>query len=163
VIHPQELSAKHQQWHLVSNEVKLDKKWRWILPTNYLFHIPQGSSTCRKILRHCTDGFTSPRRKSCYGFLSSLKIDRLRLGMNPRTLAPMASTITTRPPRRMNRRLSRSQSWSGPGGQDIYRKSNPGRPARSKVLYCKIKGAQLWLFISVLKPWKLFSIASIFR
>jgi hypothetical protein len=39
------------------------------------------------------------RRKSCYGYLSSLKIHRPRPGMNPRNLGPMTSTITTRPPR----------------------------------------------------------------
>jgi hypothetical protein len=38
------------------------------------------------------------QRKSCYGFLSPLKIHRPRPGINPRTLGPMASTITTRPP-----------------------------------------------------------------
>jgi hypothetical protein len=31
--------------------------------------------------------------------LSPLKIHRLRAGLNPRTLGPMQSTITTRPPR----------------------------------------------------------------
>jgi hypothetical protein len=39
------------------------------------------------------------RRKSCYGFLSPLKIHRPRPGLNPRTLAPVVSTLTTRPPR----------------------------------------------------------------
>jgi hypothetical protein len=39
------------------------------------------------------------RRKSCYGFLSLLKIHRPWPSFNPRTLGPIASTITTRPPR----------------------------------------------------------------
>jgi hypothetical protein len=41
-------------------------------------------------LRHGTDGF---RRKSCYGFLSPLKIHRPPPGLNPRTLGPVASTL----------------------------------------------------------------------
>jgi hypothetical protein len=39
------------------------------------------------------------RRKSCYGFLSPLKIHRHRPGLNPRTFGPMATTMTTRPPK----------------------------------------------------------------
>jgi hypothetical protein len=39
------------------------------------------------------------RRKPCYGSLSSLKIHRPRPCLNPQTLAPMAKTITNRPPR----------------------------------------------------------------
>jgi hypothetical protein len=33
------------------------------------------------------------RRKSCYGFLSNLKIHRPRPGLNPRTLGPVDSTL----------------------------------------------------------------------
>jgi hypothetical protein len=36
------------------------------------------------------------QRKSCYGFLWPLKMNCP--GLNPRTLSPLASTITTRPP-----------------------------------------------------------------
>jgi hypothetical protein len=50
-------------------------------------------------LRHGTYGFTSLRRKQCSGFLSPLKIHRPRSGSNPRTLGPVASTLTTSPPR----------------------------------------------------------------
>jgi hypothetical protein len=39
------------------------------------------------------------RNNSCYRFLSPLKIHRPRPGMNPRTLGPVESMITTRPPR----------------------------------------------------------------
>jgi hypothetical protein len=38
-------------------------------------------------------------RKWCSGFLSPLKIHRPRSGSNPRTLGPVASTLTTSPPR----------------------------------------------------------------
>jgi hypothetical protein len=39
------------------------------------------------------------RRKSCYGFLSPLKIHRPWPGLIRRTLGPMASTLITKPPR----------------------------------------------------------------
>jgi hypothetical protein len=39
------------------------------------------------------------QRKWCSGFLSPLKIHRPRSGSNPRTLGPVASTLTTSPPR----------------------------------------------------------------
>jgi hypothetical protein len=64
----------------------------------YLFHTA-GSLTCHKILQHRTTGFACSWRKSCYGFLSPLKIICPQLGVNPQSLGPMASTITTRPPR----------------------------------------------------------------
>jgi hypothetical protein len=38
------------------------------------------------------------RRKLCYRFLSPLKIHRPRPGLNPQTLGPVASTLTTSPP-----------------------------------------------------------------
>jgi hypothetical protein len=52
-------------------------------------------------LRHGTDGtaLLPLRRKLCYGFLSPLKIHRPRPGSNPLTLGPVASTLTTSPPR----------------------------------------------------------------
>jgi hypothetical protein len=39
------------------------------------------------------------RRKWCSGFLSLLKIHRPRSGSNPRNLGPVASMLTTSPPR----------------------------------------------------------------
>jgi hypothetical protein len=42
------------------------------------------------------------RRTWCYGFLSPLEIHRPRSGSNPRTLGPVASTLTTSPPRSTN-------------------------------------------------------------
>jgi hypothetical protein len=68
-----------------------EKHGCWILPTEHLFH------AC-KVLLHAlnlwygTNGFTSPP-KSCYGFLSPLKIHRPQLGLNLWTLGPVASTL----------------------------------------------------------------------
>jgi hypothetical protein len=52
-----------------------------------------GSLTCRKLLRHGTDGFTSPPKEVVLQFLSPLKIHRPQPGFNPRTLGPVASTL----------------------------------------------------------------------
>jgi hypothetical protein len=109
IVHPH-LSSNHS-WvtnqstlantsrHLAGNREKLGKKWCCTLPTNYLFHTPQGSLTCLNILRHGADGFTSLRRKSFYGLLSLLKIHCLRPGLNAPTSSLIASTTTARPPR----------------------------------------------------------------
>jgi hypothetical protein len=57
--------------------------------TKCLFHTSQRSLTTALLLL---------RRKACYRFLLPLKIHRPRSDLNPRTLGPMASTLTTRPP-----------------------------------------------------------------
>jgi hypothetical protein len=57
------------------------------------------SLICSKNLRHGATSLRLLRRKSCYSFLSPLKIHRSRPGLNPRTLGPMTSTITIIPPR----------------------------------------------------------------
>jgi hypothetical protein len=81
--------------HLIA---KQGQTWQRILPTKYLFHTVQGSSTCRKMLRHRTNGCTSPSKEVVPRILSPLNIHRPRPGLNSRTLVTMASTITTSPP-----------------------------------------------------------------
>ena len=44
-------------------------------------------------LRHGTDGYTSPPKEGVLKIFSSLKIQRLRSGLNPRTWVPKASTL----------------------------------------------------------------------
>jgi hypothetical protein len=64
----------------------------WILPTS-IYH-------ARRVLLHAanlwhgTDSFTSPATD-----FITLKIHHPRPDLNPRTLGPVASTLTTRPPR----------------------------------------------------------------
>jgi hypothetical protein len=61
----------------------------------------KSSFTCRKILRHGTFPLYFPsERKVCCGFLSPLKIHCLGRVLNPQPLGPVASTLTTTPPRR---------------------------------------------------------------
>jgi hypothetical protein len=71
--------------------------------TKYLFRISKGSLTCRKILRHGADGFTSAPKKGVLRILSPLKIHHSGQGLNPRISGPMASTLTTRPRRTTHR------------------------------------------------------------
>jgi hypothetical protein len=72
-----------------------------ILPIQYLKHF-KGSLTCRKILQHGADGFTSHPKESVLRIFIALKNPSSRSGLNPRPLSPMASTLTTTPPRRPN-------------------------------------------------------------
>jgi hypothetical protein len=91
LIHPPELSGKYQQRHLVAKQEKLGGKWPWILPMKYLFSYAYGFLTCRKILTAW-----GLWRKLCYWFSPPFKIHPW-LGLNPWTLGPVASTLTTRP------------------------------------------------------------------
>jgi hypothetical protein len=60
MIYPPDPSFKYQQRNLAAYHEKLGEKWR-ILRTKYLFHIPHGSLTCRRIFRNLADGFASPQ------------------------------------------------------------------------------------------------------
>jgi hypothetical protein len=69
------------------------KLGRSILLTEHLFH------ACKVLLHAVGPTALLPlRRKACCGFIT-LKIHRPWPGLNPRTLGPVASTLTTRPPR----------------------------------------------------------------
>jgi hypothetical protein len=68
------------------------RKW-WILSMKYLFML----AVLFKILRHGTDGFNFLPKETCCRCLSLLKNSSLRPSFNPRTLSPMASTLTITP------------------------------------------------------------------
>jgi hypothetical protein len=55
----------------------------------------KGYLTCCKILLHGADGFTSPPKENVLRICVTLP----RPGLNPRTLDPMANTLTARSPR----------------------------------------------------------------
>jgi hypothetical protein len=59
--------------------------------------------TCRKILRHGTSGFTSHPKEGVLLTFIALKNPSSWPCSNSRTLGPVASTLTTTPPRRLNR------------------------------------------------------------
>jgi hypothetical protein len=70
------------------------------LRIQYLWYV-KGSSTCRKILRHGTSGFTSNLKEGVLWIFITLKNPSPHPGLNPRPLGPVASTLTTIPPRRL--------------------------------------------------------------
>jgi hypothetical protein len=60
----------------------------------------KGSLTCHKILRHGTSGFTSHPKEGVLLIFIAFKNPSPRPCLNPRPLGPVASTLTTTPPRR---------------------------------------------------------------
>jgi hypothetical protein len=89
---PAETSSSDAERNLARNVLA------WIFPLKYLFHTPQDSLTCRKIMQYVADGTTSPK-KVVLRILSLIKFHYPRPDLNPWTLGPMASTVTTRRPR----------------------------------------------------------------
>jgi hypothetical protein len=63
----------------------------------------KGSSTCLKILRHVTSGFTSHPKEGVLRIFIAFKSLSPRPGLNLRPLGPVASTLTTTPPKRLTR------------------------------------------------------------
>jgi hypothetical protein len=63
-------------------------------------HTSKGVFIRLKILRHVTNGFTSPPKEGVLRIFVALKNPSPWLGFNPRTLGPMANTLTITPPRR---------------------------------------------------------------
>jgi hypothetical protein len=59
------------------------------------------SFRCRKILRHGTSGFTSHPKKGVLRIFVALKNPSPWSCSNPQPLGPVASTLTTTPPRRL--------------------------------------------------------------
>jgi hypothetical protein len=60
----------------------------------------KSSLTCRKILRHGTSGFDFHPKECVLRIFIALKNPSPWPGSNPQTLGPVASTLTTTPPRR---------------------------------------------------------------
>jgi hypothetical protein len=61
--------------------------------TSYLCSYFEGFFNMSQIT-HVVDDITFPQTNACCGILSSLKIHRPRPGLIPRTLTPMANTLT---------------------------------------------------------------------
>jgi hypothetical protein len=68
------------------------------MSTKHFFPI-YSSLACCKILWHGVSGFTSPLTEGVLQIFIALIHTLLRPGLNPRTLGPMASTLTITPPR----------------------------------------------------------------
>jgi hypothetical protein len=104
--------------------------------------------TYHKILPNWADGFLLPRRKSCCGFLSRLNVNHPRQGLNPRTLGPMTTTLTTRPPKWLILvRFSVLSLWR------FGRESNPWFRSGTKVLGADNKGAPWEVWLNAVVEW----------
>jgi hypothetical protein len=68
------------------------------------------SFTCHKILRHGTSSFTSHPKEGVLRIFIALKNPSPWLGSNPQPLGPVASTLTTAPPRRLSNMLTQHYS-----------------------------------------------------
>jgi hypothetical protein len=86
----------YQQRHL--EQVGRMNEWRnenFVYSVSlYLWHVTR-SFTCRKILRLETSGCTSYLKEGVLRIFITLKNSLPRLGLNPRPLGPVASTLTT--------------------------------------------------------------------
>jgi hypothetical protein len=96
-----------QQRHLVAKRGETGREIaaEFCLPVSLSY--VKGSLTCRNMLRCGSKAVLPLRKKSCYGVLSALEILLSRLGLNPRTLDPVASTITITPPRTTRRQVGK--------------------------------------------------------
>jgi hypothetical protein len=70
-------------------------------------HTSKAFLSCHKILRHRSNGFT-PQQE---GVLRILVVLRSRVGLKPRTLGPLASTLTITSPRTTNEELNNVQFY----------------------------------------------------
>jgi hypothetical protein len=70
-----------------------------IFVCKYLKYL-KGPLTSRKILRHGTSGFNSRPKEGVMWIFNSLKNPLILPDMKPRPLRPVASALTTTPPRR---------------------------------------------------------------
>jgi hypothetical protein len=91
--------------NLTTRDLWRSRRWarergNFVYPSLWDF---KSSFTCSKILRHGTFPLYFPsERKVCCGYLSPLKIHRLGQILNPQPFGPVASTLTTTPPRQLH-------------------------------------------------------------
>jgi hypothetical protein len=89
----------YQEIHLTKQEELGERNYEFCF-TKYFFHISKGSLTFCKIVRHGPSALLPLRTKACCGFFIALKNPSSQPGFNPRTLGPMANTLTITSPRR---------------------------------------------------------------
>jgi hypothetical protein len=69
----------------------------------FLLILASGFFTCRKFSRHGASGFTSLPKERVLRIFIALKNPSPRLGLNPRTLGPVVTTLAITAPRRCRR------------------------------------------------------------
>jgi hypothetical protein len=108
------LSCQHK--HLRASKRMGEGNENLVYPSPWDF---KRSLTCRKILRHGTCGFTSHPKERVLRIFIALKYLSPWPGSNPRTLRPVASTLTTTPP------LPFSENGPTPIVLDPVHRANP--------------------------------------
>jgi hypothetical protein len=107
--HPWKLIALGVVWTREPSLKLQARNWRrefWTLPCEVsLFILRRGFYYASESYDMMPTAFLPLWRKSCYGFLSPLKINRPTRGLNPRTFVEITSTITITPPRTKRRTL----------------------------------------------------------
>jgi hypothetical protein len=98
-VHQSSLAILYQQSHPVVRQEKHSEEITVEFYLRTISYILVAFRNMPKIFRHGAEGFTSPPKKACCGFLSPLKIHRLRPSVNLRTSGPMVSMLTTISPR----------------------------------------------------------------
>jgi hypothetical protein len=83
-----------------------------ILPCKNFIRIWKWFFTCRKISRHGSSGFTSPSKEVVLWIFITLKNPSPWLGLNPRPLGPVTSTLTTAPSRQLSIEVKSSVDYT---------------------------------------------------
>jgi hypothetical protein len=89
---------------VLRGETSGESRRNWRRSENFAYQYlkyHKGSLTCRKILRYGTIGFTSHPKEGVLRIFIALKNPSPRPALNPRSLGPVSSTLTTTPRRRL--------------------------------------------------------------
>jgi hypothetical protein len=84
----------YQRIRLIAKQEKLANEVMNFVLRNISFHTSKGSLTFRKILRPRADSFTSHLKEGLLPIFIAHEIHVPWSGLNPRTLGPVASTVT---------------------------------------------------------------------
>ena len=113
--YPQQLFAFISRGATLHTDVRdLYQQRRELLPMNFasksvIHENPLGSFPCRKAGTWDILFYFPSEGRHAEDFPDARKIQRLRPGLNPRTRVPVASILTTRPPKPSNSREERRQ------------------------------------------------------
>jgi hypothetical protein len=104
-VHQSTLWQCYQESHLAANQEEHGEGDDELSLQSILFHMLKWFFTCRKIVQNGADGFTCPLNEGVLQICITLKNPSSSLGLNPRTLGPMASMLTITPLRRLVHQL----------------------------------------------------------
>jgi hypothetical protein len=103
-IHPPDLSGKPTSSHLVASRRNWWKEWEFGLAKYFYSHLQViFFFTFRKIVQHGASSFTTSAKEGMLWIFIIFKNPSPWMGLNQRTLGPIASTLTITPPRQLRR------------------------------------------------------------